>query len=240
EYLKDNKNFDQLLNKAFSLDLNCHFYISKSKMMNMVKNQLLKGKEALITSNKELALEVMHNEKRVNGYELLIDTDCENVIARFSPVAIDLRFVLATLKINYHLERIGDNADGIARNVLDLQAQWNEELLQSLELVKAFDTATIMLQHIIDSYANEDSSLARKVFEMDKTIDDITDRAIVKIADFLKQNNNNIEKDLYLLLIHRKLERVGDLMKNMAEEIIFYVEAKVLKHKTKIEKTQQP
>ncbi|MGZ5244295.1 MAG: phosphate signaling complex protein PhoU [Bacteroidia bacterium] len=208
---------------------------SALEMMGMVKNQLLKGKEALITSNKELALEVMHNEKRVNGYELLIDNDCENVIALFSPVAIDLRFVLATLKINYHLERIGDNADGIARNVLDLQAQWNQELLESLELVKAFDTAALMLQHIIDSYANEDSSLARKVFEMDKTIDDITDRALVKIADYLKQNNQNLEKDLYLLLIHRKLERVGDLMKNMAEEIIFYVEAKVLKHKRKSE-----
>ncbi|MGZ5283000.1 MAG: phosphate signaling complex protein PhoU, partial [Bacteroidia bacterium] len=63
----------------------------------------------------------------------------------------------------------------------------------------------------------------------------ITDRALVKIADYLKQNNQNLEKDLYLLLIHRKLERVGDLMKNMAEEIIFYVEAKVLKHKRKSE-----
>ncbi len=209
---------------------------SALEMMNMVKNQLCKGKEALITSNKELALEVMHNEKRVNGYELLIDNDCENVIALFSPVAIDLRFVLATLKINYHLERIGDNADGIARNVLDLQAQWNAELLDSLEIVKAFDTAVEMLDFIIDSYEHEDSSLARKVFEMDKTIDDITDRAIVKIAEYLKQNNQNLEKDLYLLLIHRKLERVGDLMKNMAEEIIFYVEAKVLKHKPKKEK----
>ena len=213
---------------------------SALEMMGMVKNQLMKGKEALITSNKELALEVMHNEKRVNGYELLIDTDCENVIARFSPVAIDLRFVLATLKINYHLERIGDNADGIARNVLDLEAQWNQQFLESLELVKAFDTTVEMIDNIIDSYAHEDSSRARKIFEMDKTIDDITDRAIVKIAEYLKHNNQNLEKDLYLLLIHRKLERVGDLMKNMAEEIIFYVEAKVLKHKTKLEKTQQP
>lgn len=213
---------------------------SALEMMNMVKNQLVKGKEALISSNKELALEVIHNEKRVNGYELLIDNDCENVIALFSPVAIDLRFVLATLKINYHLERIGDNADGIARNVLDLEAQWNQQFLESLELVKAFDTAVEMIDHIIESYAHEDSARARKVFEMDKTIDDITDRALLKIAEYLKVNNQNLEKDLYLLLIHRKLERVGDLMKNMAEEIIFYVEAKVLKHKSRKEKTQMP
>jgi phosphate transport system protein len=208
------------------------------EMMRMVKKQLLKGKEALMTSNKELALEVMHNEKRVNGYELLIDTDCENLIARFSPVAIDLRFVIATLKINYHLERIGDNADGIARNVLDLKAGWNAELLNRLQVTIAFDTAAEMLDYIIESYEKEDSSLARRVFEKDRIIDELTDQAIVIIADYLKNNNENIQKDLYLLLIHRKLERVGDLIKNMAEEIIFYVEAKVLKHKTKTEQAE--
>jgi phosphate transport system protein len=211
---------------------------SALEMMRMVKKQLLKGKQALLTSNKELALEVMHNEKRVNGYELLIDTDCENLIARFSPVAIDLRFVIATLKINYHLERIGDNADGIARNVLDLKSAWNPELLERLQVTVAFDTAAEMLDYIIESYEKEDSSLARRVFEKDRIIDELTDKAIVIIAEYLKSNNENIEKDLYLLLIHRKLERVGDLIKNMAEEIIFYVEAKVLKHKTKTEQAE--
>jgi len=206
---------------------------SALEMMGIVKNQLIKGKEAFITSNNELALDVMHNEKRVNGYELLIDNDCENIIACFSPVAIDLRLVLATLKINYHLERIGDNADGIARNVLDLQARWNPELIQSLDLVKAFETADEMFDLVIESYDKEDTSLARKVFEKDLVIDDVTEKAIRIIAEYLKLHPDNIEKDLYLLLIHRKLERVGDLIKNMAEEIIFYVEAKVLKHKTK-------
>jgi phosphate transport system protein len=206
---------------------------SALEMMGIVRNQLVKCKEAFISANNELALEIMHNEKRVNGYELLIDNDCENIIACFSPVAIDLRLVLATLKINYHLERIGDNADGIARNVLDLQAKWNPDLIKSLELAKAFDMADDMFACIIESYEKEDSSLARKVFEKDLVIDSITDKAIHTIADYLKNHPDNIEKDLYLLLIHRKLERVGDLIKNMAEEIIFYVEAKVLKHKTK-------
>lgn len=201
------------------------------EMMNMVKNQLSKCKEALLTGNKELSLEVMHNEKRVNGYELMIDNACENVIACFGPVAIDLRFVLANLKLNYHLERIGDNAEGIARNVLDLKEQWSEEILQQLELVKAFETADEMLRLVIESYEKEDSALARKVFEKDKAIDDITDRALVTLSDYLKNHHENIQQDLYLLLIHRKLERVGDLVKNIAEEIIFYIEAKVLKHK---------
>jgi len=205
---------------------------SAFEMMVIVKNQLKKCKEAFLTSDNELALDVMHNEKRVNGYELLIDNDCENIIACFNPVAIDLRLVLATLKINYHLERIGDNAEGIARNVLDLQAKWNPDLIKALDLVKAFDMADEMLGCIVEAYEKEDTALARKVFEKDLFIDAITDRAIITIADYLKTNHANIEKDLYLLLIHRKLERTGDLIKNMAEEIIFYVEAKVLKHKT--------
>src|SRR5690349_3093262 len=111
--------------------------LSALEMMRMVKNQLQKCKEAMFTNNKELALEIIHNEKRVNGYELLIDDECENLIARFSPVAVDLRFVLATLKINYHLERIGDNADGIARNVLDLKPNWAPVLLEELNLKSA-------------------------------------------------------------------------------------------------------
>jgi phosphate transport system protein len=102
--------------------------------------------------------------------------------------------------------------------------------------VKAFDIADEMLGYIIESYEKEDSSLARKVFEKDLEIDDITDKAIQIIANYLKTHDDNIENNLYLLLIHRKLERVGDLIKNMAEEIIFYVEAKVLKHKTKSDK----
>jgi len=204
---------------------------SALEMMNIVKTQLQKCKEAFLTSNNELSLDVMHNEKRVNGYELLIDNDCENIIACFNPVAIDLRLVLATLKINYHLERIGDNAEGIARNVLDLQAKWNPELIKSLELVEAFEMADEMFGYIIDSYEHEDTTMARKVFEKDLFIDNITNKAIHIISDYLKTNHSNIEKDLYLLLIHRKLERTGDLIKNMAEEIIFYVEAKVLKHK---------
>jgi phosphate transport system protein len=203
---------------------------SALEMMTMVQNQMVKCQNALFNNNKELALEVMHNEKRVNGYELLIDNDCENIIACFSPVAIDLRFVLATVKINYHLERIGDNADGIARNVLDLQADWNPQLLSELQLSKSFDVTIEMMENIIEAYQTENTAVARKVFEMDNLIDDITDAAITRIAAYLKQNNQNVEKDLYLLLIHRKLERVGDLMKNMAEEIIFYLEAKVLKH----------
>jgi len=212
---------------------------SALEMMNMVRSQLQKGKEALVEFNKEIALEVMHNEKRVNGYELIIDNDCENLIALFSPVAVDLRFVLATLKINYHIERIGDNADGIARNVLDLNENWNPELLTKLELVKAFDMADDMFNDVIASYETENTSLARTVFKKDKILDQITFNAFNILAENIREHPEKIEHSLYLLLIHRKLERIGDLIKNIAEETIFYIEAKVLKHKSKKDRTEE-
>jgi len=200
------------------------------EMMSIVKYQLLRGKEALLESNRELALEVMHNEKRVNGYEIMIDNACENVIACFSPVAIDLRFVLASLKINYHLERLGDNAEGIAKNVLEMKTLWAPELIENIQLVKAFELADDMLNNVIESYLTEDTSIARKVFEKDKYLDAITTQSHHILAEYMRNSQVNLEQNLYLLLIHRKIERVGDLIKNIAEEIIFYIEARVLKH----------
>ncbi len=201
------------------------------EMMRVVSTQLRKVREAMVTFNKGVALEVIHNEKRINGYELMIDKDCENVIALFSPVAIDLRFVLATLKINYALERIGDNVEGMARNVLDLPHEWDAELIRRLELEDAFLLAEEMLSNVMESYAEDNTTLARTVFNKDKTMDARTDRAFKTLADYIRENpGDTIEHSMYLLLIHRKLERIGDLIKNIAEETIFYIEAKVLKH----------
>src|SRR6267154_1061812 len=91
------------------------------EMFHMVSLQLTKAKDALLTLDKDLALEVMEKERRVNSFELKLDRDCENIIALFNPVAVDLRFVLACLKINANLERNGDIAEGIARFALKIK-----------------------------------------------------------------------------------------------------------------------
>src|SRR5882672_3116218 len=104
------------------------------EMFHMVSLQLSKAKEALIGLDKDLALEVMEKERRVNSFELKLDRDCENIIALFNPVAVDLRFVLACLKINNNLERNGDIADGIARFVLKIKTQPDKQLLETTRL----------------------------------------------------------------------------------------------------------
>src|SRR3954468_18737089 len=118
------------------------------KMWSLVNLQLRKGKEALLKIDQDLAREVILSERRVNAYELKLDRDCENIFALFNPVAVDLRFVLAILKINNNLERIGDIADGIAKYVLDIDTQLDTRLLETIKVIPMFDVANSMLADV--------------------------------------------------------------------------------------------
>jgi phosphate transport system protein len=206
------------------------------EMFRMVISQLDKSKTSLVNLDKDLAREVIVTEKRVNSFELKLDRDCENIIALFNPVAVDLRFVLANLKINSNLERIGDIADGIAKFVINIKLDLEKELLDDTRLLEMYDTAASMLNDVMIAYENEDTKLARSVFEKDEILDQINAQANTAVAEFIKQHNDRINQSLYALSSIRKLERAGDQCKNIAEEIIFYVEAKVLKHNLKKEK----
>ena len=117
------------------------------EMFELVLSQLNKSKEALFQFDKDLAREVLVNEKRVNGFELKLDRDCENIIALFNPVAVDLRFVLACMKINSNLERIGDIAEGICQFVLNFKLDPEKELLEKTRLLEMFETSAISFRN---------------------------------------------------------------------------------------------
>ena len=203
-------------------------------MWGMVRGQLLKALSALLNFDRDLAREVVVMERRVNGTELKIDRDCENIFALYSPVAIDLRFLLAVLKINTNLERTGDIAEGIAKHVLSVDEAFKEDLLEATKVIEMYRESIAMLEDTLTAFENEDTILARSVFEKDEFLDDINAQANELIEAYLKNNPGEIDKALYALSIIRKLERVGDQSKNIAEEIIFYIEAKVLKHINKV------
>jgi len=205
----------------------------KKELINMwilVQSQLNKAKEAMVQFDKDLAREVLIKEKRVNSFELKIDRDCENIFALHCPVAIDLRFLLAALKINTNLERIGDIAAGIASYIVESTVNFDAAALESTSLVRMYDEAINILTDTRSAFEKEDTVLARSIFKRDDVLDDINDNAPITIAAVIKEDVNSIPEALYMLSIIRKLERVGDQSKNIAEEIIFYVEAKVLKH----------
>src|SRR5579862_672467 len=200
-------------------------------MWNLVHSQLVKAKSSLVNFDKDLAREVVLKERRVNGYELKIDRDCENIFALLTPVAIDLRFVLAVLKINSNLERIGDIAEGIAKHVIRSEKWFKQDLMEATKLSLMYEESINILEDTLTAFENENTVLARGVFKKDEFIDDINVNANSLIEAYLASHPQDVDQCLYALSIIRKLERVGNQAKNISEEIIFYLEAKVLKHK---------
>lgn len=207
-------------------------------MMYLVRGQLAKAKDAILENDDDLCREIMHYEQRVNGTELSIDKDCENILSLYKPVGMDLRFVLATLKINTQLERMGDHAEGIAKYVLMLDAAYDESLLKDLRFVEMFDTVLSMIDDAVHAFNFENTKLARWVFGKDATINEINADAPSIISKYVQTHPEKIERYLMLFSMVKKVERVGDLAKNVAEETIFYTEAKVLKHKDKDKKNK--
>ncbi len=200
------------------------------EMGNLVINQLVKSRAALEHFDKELVEEISRNERRVDAYELKINMDCENTLALFSPVANDLRFVLSALKTNYNIERIGDYAYNIATIVRDLKKPIDPSCLKDMRIPEMFDISLTMLQIMSSAFEKEDAQKARQIFKKDDSLDQIKMNSNSVAADLIKQHPEHTHDILCLLSVIRKLERVGDQTKNMAEELIFYLEAKVLRH----------
>ncbi len=200
------------------------------QLLQLVHSQIEKSKQAISTSDRDLASHVVANDKRVNASELTIDRDCENILALYNPVAIDLRFVLACIKMNHSLERIGDNAEGLAMYVNSAPGPFPQDILDIFNIMPAFDRALEMFSLIMDAYRKEDPALARKVFNLDELLNQYNSAATKIAIEKIKSNPEKAEEILYIMGAMRKIERMGDLTKNMAEEIIFYIEAKVLRH----------
>ena len=205
------------------------------EMWTLVYNQLQRAGESVLTLDKDQANKVIMRERRVNAFELKIDSDVEDFIALYNPVAVHLRFTLATLKINTNLERIGDFAEGIARFVLDFEGPaLDPELIRRLRLSEMIEQVKLMLQTLFEAMDKERAEIALKVLEMDKKVDEINHTAPALLTEFILENPaQNANDALQLAGVFRKLERIGDHVTNMAEEIVFYVDATVLKHSGK-------
>ena len=240
-----------------------------SQMWKLVLSQLEKSKQAFLNSDVELAREIASREKRVDAFELKIDSDCENYIALYSPVAVDLRLVLSLIKISSTLERIGDFAEGIARHVIkDECNRVPPHVIEELQLEKMFDTLISMLSDSFVALESENTKISGKILAKDDEIDTLYHDAVDVLTQYITESGklnitengklktenkkpeeslsvfnfpfsvNKVRCGLKLMLLIRKLERIGDHCSNIVEEIVFYVDAKVLKHGNKKEKEQ--
>ena len=210
-----------------------------SQMWKLVISQLEKSKQAFLNGDIELAREIASREKRVNAYELKLDSDCENYIALYSPVAIDLRLVLSLIKISNTLERIGDFCEGIARHVIEDDCnKIAPQVIEELQLEKMFESLTSMLSDSFVALESENTKISGKILSKDDEVDTIYHNSLDILAKYIAENGENDKKlstqkircVLKLMLLIRKLERIGDHCSNIVEEIVFYVDAKVLKH----------
>jgi phosphate transport system protein len=206
---------------------------STVEMITLAKIQLQRSKTAFLEKNEDLAEEIFFSEKHLNNFELKIDRDCENIFALHNPVASDLRLVIAILKVISDVERIGDHAEGIAGYVSQIDNEIDKKLLIKLRFNEMYEMSLKMLDMIEESFGNEDVNLARKVFKLDKSLNEIKLAAPDVISDYLQTNPQVTKQALFLFSTIRKLERVGDLIKNIAEQLIFYTEAKVVRHRSK-------
>lgn len=210
--------------------------VAGNEMLDLCQSQLTKAKDAFINNDSELAEEVINNESRVNALDLKIEKDCERFIALYNPVATDLRFIMALRKINIDLERIGDHAYGIAKYVVDEDVTFDSALIKALKLEKMYATIESMFENINSAYENELSLDARKVFKKDKSLDKLHYASFDVLESAIIKDNQIIQQALRAFVVLKKFERVGDLLKNIAEELIFYREAEQLKHKKKKKK----
>ncbi len=199
------------------------------KMFFLVESQWEKGATAILNYDQDMAEEISSSENRINAQELKIDSDCENIIALHSPVAVDLRFILSSYKINHSLEHIADIAQSIAKYVADSDLAYNQEIINQTKVNEMLETFNSMMDCLIDAFENEDPKIARKVFKKDKVLNKINAEAHKIIVDNMNSYDNGML--LFLLSSIRKIERAGDSLKKIGEEIIYHLEAKVLKHK---------
>ena len=199
------------------------------KMAALAEESIYKAIYALKNQDRKLAEELINNDKNIDELELVIEDRCLNLLSLRQPQASDLRFITNATKINAELERIADLSVDIAQRVMELV---DKPLLKPLiDIPKLSIVAQRMVKEAIDSFINHDVELAKKVVLSDQEADNL--RNLVQkelIYDYMVKDGTTAPRAVPLLLIARHLERICDHATNIAEDAIYMVQAKVVKH----------
>jgi phosphate transport system protein len=183
---------------------------------------------ALVERNPALAEEVLRNESLINRMEIEIDDSAVGLLARQQPMAIDLRFVTAAIKINSDLERVGDLAVNIAERALSLIAKPPvKPLIDIPQLARLTES---MVRKSLDAFVKRDSQLAHEVLVSDDAVDDLRDGVYDELIRFMESDPSTISRSLDLIFVARNLERIADHATNIAEDVVFLVDGVDVRH----------
>lgn len=199
------------------------------KMCSLVDEQVQSAIKAVEDEDLELAKQVIEKDNKVDKYDNKIDKICQKIFALTQPVAMDLRLIMSSLTINNNLERIGDIAVNLAEYLIMIKQK--PSFFNQTKLDGMFKIAKQMLKDAIDSYIQGNEALAKSVIESDNALDKLNVENHKILVDIMKQDKNNIESGVVLLVMSRQLERLGDHCTNIAEDVFFIVEARLIKHK---------
>lgn len=199
------------------------------KLGDLVETSINNAILALNNREYSYAEEVFKQEEVINEMEVKIEEDCLKILALYQPVAVDLRFIVVVLKVNNDLERMGDCAKNVCKRAGELM---QEEPLSTLpEFINDLpDLVRTMVRNSLDSLVRLDVDLAREVIDMDDNVDEINRNMYAETKRIVEENSNITDKAINLLSCSRYMERIADLSTNIAEDVIFMVEGKVIRH----------
>jgi len=194
----------------------------------MIEKNVKDAKQAVVTFDSELADEVIKADLLIDEKEVEMEEDCLKILALHQPVANDLRFLVAVIKINNELERIGDQLTNVARRIMTISKQKRCDFV--FDYTVMLEKAEHMLKLSLDALVNMDFDLAVKVLTLDDEVDEIRSEAYYMIRDAVIQNPEHADYLLNLMFISRHIERMADHSTNIAEDVIYMIEGEIIRH----------
>lgn len=202
-------------------------------MAGRVEEMIRKSIEALLNGDAELARETIEQDEEVNRLEMETDNLCLQILARWQPMASDLRFVTLALKMVTDLERIGDLAVNICERAVDLSRTrqttalppgWREDVSRMAEIVQ------VMVRDAIDAFVKRDEAKARAVHARDDAVDELYDRVFESVLAQMMADSAHVHHGIHIQSVAKWLERVGDHATNLAEEVVFMIKGRDIRH----------
>lgn len=198
------------------------------RMATMVEEAIKDSVNSLVKRDSELAKKTFAREKEINELEITIDEMCLRLLALRQPVAVDLRFITSAMKIVTDLERMGDQAVNIAERAISLNQE--PQLKPYIDLPRMAEITQSMVKDVLDAFVNRDPKLARSVCERDDIVDGLNDQVVRELLTYMMSDPKTIPRAVHLMIVARCLERIADHATNIAEDVIFMVEALIIKH----------
>ncbi len=198
------------------------------KLAGLVETSIDKAVRSLTERDENLAQEVIEEDVKIDQLEIRIENQCLSILARHQPVAVDLRLIIASVKINNDLERIGDHAVNIAEKAQNLIR--TPPLKPLIDIPRMAELVQNMVKDSLDAYVGGDVEKAAAVCEKDDIVDSLEYQINRELLTYTLEDVTNTSRAMDLSMVAKNLERVADLSTNICEEVVFMVEARTIKH----------